>query len=159
MLRKCLIAALLIAASPLAAPPAAGQGSLDGFTICYGDYALCAASTCTPIPRGTIAVNVPVGFGLVKAVYSAATCTCPILTGCAIADVKGGNMNGSCTPPPGNGVWSLYAPMENIPHSITGWKDSPAPPYGCAADLNLGNKLINCFSFACTRAGLRRTRS
>lgn len=149
MLRKCLIAALLIAASPLAAPPAAGQGSLNGFTICYGDYALCAASTCTPT-GGTIAVNTAGGG---KANFPAATCACPILTGYAIADLKGGNMQGSCAPPPGNGVWSLYAPMTDIPQAITNWSDSPAPAYICPASLGQGSQLANCFSFACTRAG------
>jgi hypothetical protein len=78
--------------------------------ICTGYYALCAASTCKPTGR-TISVNVSGGG---TAQYPEAECTCPILSGQAIADVAGGNMKGSCEAESPEQVWSLYAPKEYI---------------------------------------------
>ena len=122
------------------------------FTICQGRFALCAASTCKATGK-TIKVNV-IGGG--TATFPQYDCTCPILTGPSIADLAGGNMQGSCTPPPGQ-IWSLYQPRRYIPQAITGWSrarsKSSAPPLVCKADLNLGNQLVNCFSFACNHAG------
>ena len=57
------------------------------FRICTGDFALCAASTCTP-DRKQIPVN------NTTTLFEESQCTCPIFTGPAIADVKGGNMTG-----------------------------------------------------------------
>ncbi|MFL5289485.1 MAG: hypothetical protein ACJ8AW_53145 [Rhodopila sp.] len=129
---------------------AAGAG--HQFEICNGRFALCAASTCQPTGR-SITVNVTTGG---TASFPEYDCTCPILTGPAIADLTGGNMQGSCTPPPGQ-VWSLYAPRLQIPQAIGEWQrtgpESTAPPLICKANLNLGDKLVNCFSFACTPAG------
>jgi hypothetical protein len=122
------------------------------FQICQGQFALCAASTCKATRR-FITVNV-IGGG--KARFPEYDCTCPILPGPSIADLNGGNMHGSCTPQQGQ-VWSLYAPRLQIPQAITGWVQKPpgnlAPPQICKADLNLGDKLVNCFSFACDPAG------
>ena len=64
-------------------------------------------------------------------------------------------MGGSCTPPHGQ-IWSLYQPRLQIPQAITNWsrlRKSFAPPLVCKADLNQGNQLVNCFSFACDPAG------
>jgi hypothetical protein len=126
--------------------------------ICKGDFALCDATACTPT-GGTIAINNN------KGSYPAASCTCPILRGPAIADTAGGNMKGSCAPPdtPG-GIWSLYSPRRHIPQAITNWSrrpsESKAPILRCPASLNLGAKMVNCFSFACTEIkpirGVRR---
>ncbi|HEV7517647.1 MAG TPA: hypothetical protein VGR07_15210 [Thermoanaerobaculia bacterium] len=58
-------------------------------TICHGSYALCDKATCQPI-AGTQNV----------------TCTCPVLTGPAIASLA--QLKGSCTPPPGK-VYSLFS--------------------------------------------------
>jgi hypothetical protein len=62
------------------------------FRICLGDFALCAASTCTPDGK-KIAVNGT------TTLFDEAQCTCPIFPGPSIADVVGGNMKGSCQPP------------------------------------------------------------
>jgi hypothetical protein len=122
------------------------------FTICQGRFALCAASTCKATGKN-ITVNVTGGG---TATFPEYDCTCPILDGPSIADLTGGNMQGSCTPPPGQ-IWSLYQPREHIPQAITNWARAPskssAPPLICKADLNLGDKLVNCFSFACNPAG------
>ena len=79
-----------------------------GVTTCSGEFALCAASTCTPVldSKGNpkmIQVRVA-GGGLAS--YPEMSCICPILKGKAIADVNSGNMRGSCAAPK-NGVWSL----------------------------------------------------
>ena len=137
----------------LATPHASAQSFQHDFRYCVGDYALCAASTCTPT-GGTIAVNTAGGG---TANFPAAECTCPIFNGPALADVNGGNMTGSCDPPPNNSVWSLYSPMGHIPQAINDWskrkKQSAAPIFVCPAELNQGNQFANCFSFACMRAG------
>jgi hypothetical protein len=109
------------------------------FRICEGDFALCAASTCQPT-GGKITVNV-IGGG--TATFPEYNCTCPIFDGPAIADLNGGNMDGSCTPPHDQ-IWSLYQPRSQIPQAITKWSRLPskssAPPLVCGADLNQGNQ-------------------
>ena len=65
-------------------------------------------------------------------------------------------MHGSCTPPHDQ-IWSLYQPRLQIPQAITKWSRLPhksfAPPLVCPADLNQGNQVVNCFSFACDLGG------
>jgi hypothetical protein len=120
------------------------------FRICPGDFALCAASTCTPDGQ-KIAVN------NTSTLFDEAQCTCPILRGPSIADVVGGNMNGSCQPPPNNGIWSLYSPRAHIPQAINDWKKhgpkAASPGYVCPATVENNFQFTNCFSFACVRAG------
>jgi hypothetical protein len=119
------------------------------FQICHGYFALCAASTCTPTGK-KIRVNVS-GDG--TALFPEADCTCPVFSGNAIADVVGGNMQGSCEPPSSEQIWSLYSVRREIPQEINGWvptgPEAAAPFLFCSKDLNLGNQLVNCFSFAC----------
>ncbi|MGE3782541.1 MAG: hypothetical protein AB7H71_07355 [Alphaproteobacteria bacterium] len=145
-----LIAFSAVVGLALPSGPAVAAG--HDFTICQGRFALCAASTCKPTGK-TITVNVTSGG---TAPFPEYDCTCPIVDGPALADLAGGNMQGSCTPPPGQ-IWSLYQPREHIPQAITNWDRAPsktsAPPLVCRKDLNLGNKLVNCFSFACNPAG------
>ncbi len=121
-----------------------------GYQICKGQYALCAASTCTPTGN-MITVNVTGGG---TAQFPEASCTCPIFNGPSIADVFGGNMQGSCAAPGKGKVWSLYAPKTNIPQAINDWKRKPADTAVsfqlCGASANVGNTFTNCFSFACT---------
>jgi hypothetical protein len=61
--------------------------------------------------RWTIEVNVA-GGGTASRKPS---CTCPIYDGPAIADLDGGNMQGSCEPPGPDQVWSLYWPKTGAP--------------------------------------------
>jgi hypothetical protein len=133
-------------------PAASAFGAGHDFTVCSGRFALCAASTCQATGR-SITVNV-IGGG--TASFPEFDCTCPILSGPAIADLNGGNMQGSCEPPP-NQIWSTYQPRLTIPQAITDWVRIPpknlAPPQICPASLNLGDQLVNCFSFACDPAG------
>jgi hypothetical protein len=120
------------------------------FRICPGDYALCAASTCTPDGH-KIAVN------NTTMLFDEAQCTCPIFSGFSIADVVGGNMNGSCRPPSHTGVWSLYSPKGHIPQAINDWEkhgpEASSPGFVCPATVANNFQVTNCFSFACVRAG------
>jgi hypothetical protein len=83
-----------------------------------------------------------------------------VFTGPAIADVTGGNMQGSCQPPGKNQVWSLYFPKPNIPQAINGWKHKPADTAVsfqlCSSSDNVGATFANCWSFACTLDKKRR---
>src|SRR4029453_4032876 len=118
-----LVVVALIAAVPLAAPQVMAQGTVDGFRQCPGEFALCAASTCTPT-GGKIEVKTATG----TAPFDEAMCTCPIFPGPGLADVKGGNMKGNCEPPrevngepTKQGIWSLYLPTGDIPQAINNW--------------------------------------
>jgi len=119
------------------------------FQFCHGYFALCAASICQPTGK-KIRVNVN-GDG--TALFPEADCTCPIFSGDSIADLVGGNMKGSCKPPSSNEIWSTYSLRVQIPQEINGWVPTglaaAAPPLFCGKNLNLGNQLTNCFSFAC----------
>lgn len=112
---------------------AAAQDGHD-FQICEGSFALCTASTCTPTGN-KIRVNGT------QRLFAEADCTCPIFSGNAIADLTGGNMQGSCSPPP-NGTWSLFSLMFEIPQEINDWATSGpqalAPPLICPAKVDQG---------------------
>jgi hypothetical protein len=141
------IAVMLLAFAP---PAARAQGAAESydFQICHGYFALCAASTCKPT-GGQITVRTATGG---TATFPEADCTCPVILGPSIANLTGGNMNGSCVPEPGQ-IWSTYQPRPNIPQEITNWvptlPQAAAPPLFCPKTRNLGNQLVNCFSFAC----------
>ena len=163
MLRYASVLSSLIGAILLVVPQAMSQGIVEGFRLCPGDFALCAASICTPT-GGTIEVKTADG----TAVFPEAQCICPIFRGPSIADVSGGNMGtplgpGNCTAPTtvngmdvgDDGIWSLYSPRGHIPQEINDWsrrrKLSAAPPNFCPGDTT--NTFAQCFSFACERAG------
>jgi hypothetical protein len=147
-----LCAALLLFAPPTARP--VGAAEFYDFQICGGYFALCAASTCTPTGK-QITVRTATGG---TAVFPAADCTCPVILGPSIANLAGGNMQGSCEPPPsppgpGGQIWSTYQPRPNIPQALTNWvptlPEAAAPPLFCPKRLGLGNQSVNCFSFLC----------
>ncbi len=106
---------------------------------CPQDFALCAAATCQAT-GGQITTND-------GKTYPAASCTCPVLAGPAIANVNYGNMQGSCTPPAG-GVWSLYQVNDTVPQAVAtpAWSDAPAPLLICPG----GDQFAQCWDFACT---------
>jgi hypothetical protein len=138
----------VLAASAAAQVKAQPSGNIQAtLQIGTGDFALCAATPCTPTGK-TITTNQGI-------TYQEASCICPILSGPAVAMPSGGNMKGSCAPPanPG-GVWSLFAPRDYIPQAITNWSRLPSKSAAqiqiCLASLNLGAQTVNCFFFACT---------
>src|SRR5215468_10516695 len=154
MLRYSLVRSALMGAILLAAPQVMAQGLVEGLRLCPGEFALCAASTCTPTGE-MIAVNTANG----PALFPEAMCTCPIFAGPAIADVNGGNMGGHCDPPKevhgeptDDGIWSWYLPTGEIPQAINNWnpgeQKSQAPIQTCTS-----GSFANCFSFSCVRAG------
>jgi hypothetical protein len=93
-------AMLLVFAPPMARRGAAAE--VYDFQICHGYFALCAASTCTPT-GGQITVRTATGG---TAVFPEADCTCPVLLAPSIANLAGGNMQGSCEPPGPGQIWS-----------------------------------------------------
>jgi hypothetical protein len=134
------------------APPMVRAGETGGghdYQFCSGYLALCAASTCKPTGKH-ITVNITGGG---TATFPEVECTCPIFSGQALADVTGGNMQGSCEPPGPGQIWSLYSYKKDIPQKINNWvptgPEASAPPQVCPKNLNLANKISNCFSFAC----------
>jgi hypothetical protein len=141
------VAAMLLAFAPPTARAGGAAESYD-FQICHGYFALCAASTCKPT-GGQITVRTATGG---TATFPEADCKCPVILGPSIANLAGGNMQGSCVPRPGQ-IWSTYQPRPNIPQEITNWvptlPEAAAPPLFCSKSRNLGNQLVNCFSFAC----------
>src|SRR5690242_13712911 len=101
---RLLLGAVLVATVwPFRPSLAAGHD----FKICTGRFALCAASTCKATGK-FITVNVASGG---TATFPEYDCTCPVLSGPGIADLSGGNMQGSCEPPP-NQIWSYYQPRK-----------------------------------------------
>src|SRR5262249_42092305 len=65
-------------------------------------------------------------------------------------DVNGGTMNGKdCSPPPNDGVWSLFSLQRDIPQEMFEWMSEPTAFLECSADLKQGSEQVNCFSFAC----------
>jgi hypothetical protein len=138
-----LAAVLLLFAPPTAR--SGGAAEVYDFQICHGYFALCAASTCTPTGK-QITVKTATGG---TATFPEADCTCPVVLGPSIANLAGGNMQGSCEPPRPDTIWSTYQPRPNIPQAVTDWVPAPAPPLFCPKRLGLGNQLVNCFSFLC----------
>jgi hypothetical protein len=152
-LTHCVRFVLMATALLLAGRPIQGQPSLDprgpGLTMCPGPYALCAASTCTLTGRM-----------FPKTDFPEVVCKCPVLPGPALADVKQGNMHGSCLPPvdpdtKAIGVWSLFWPILTIPQEVNGtWrKNVPANPHNCPStnsdQPSKPNLFGQCFSYAC----------
>ncbi len=144
--RFVLVVSLL--ASPLAAADVTLDAAKPELTLCQGSFALCAAATCTLTGRTFPGTSFP-----------EVLCKCPVLNGPALADVTGGNMQGSCSPPVDPvtkkaGVWSLFWPMLNIPQEINGvWrKNVAALPHNCPSTQGQPPQPVlfgQCFSYAC----------
>ena len=143
-----LTAVLLVFAPPTARPGRAAETAPD-LQVCGGYFALCAASTCTPTGN-QIAVNKITGG---TANFMEADCTCPVILGPSLANLSGGNMQGSCEPPGPGQLWSSYQIRPNIPQAITNWvptlPEAKVEVQKCPASLNLGNQYAQCFSMAC----------
>ena len=143
-----LTAALLVFAPPTARAGGAAEASPD-LQICSGYFALCAASTCTPTGK-KIAVNTITGR---TENFPEADCTCPVILGQSIANLSGGNMQGSCEPPGPGQIWSEYEIRPDIPQAITNWvphlPEDAISPQECPASLHLGNQYAQCYSMAC----------
>lgn len=124
-----------------------GMVQAGELTVCKGDFALCAASTCKPTGKTITGNN--------GTAYPEVVCRCPILNGDAIADTSAGNMKGTCDATDKNHVWSLFAPKLHYPQEASHFSHLPKKTKAvfqvCAASLNLGDKSSNCFSWNCVR--------
>jgi hypothetical protein len=116
-------------------------------TLCEGEYALCAASTCTPTGK-TITPNNGVP-------YPEVICKCPILHGPAIADLTAGNMQGSCEASAPGHVWSLFFPRMQYRQEANNFSRNPLKKkvviQECGSELQQGYNASNCFSFDCEK--------
>ena len=143
-----LTAVLLVFAPPTAR--AAGPDKVFDFQTCNGYFALCAASTCTPTGK-QIAVHTLIPGH--DANFIEADCTCPVILGESLADLAGGNMQGTCDPPGPGQLWSEYQIRPDIPQAITNWvphlPEAAIQVQYCPASLNLGNQYAQCFSMSC----------
>lgn len=119
----------------------------ETLSICNGEFALCAASTCQPTGK-TIKANSGIEYPEVE-------CKCPILNGGAMADLTAGNMQGTCAATDDKHVWSLFAPRLYYPQEASGFskkpKDMRAKIQKCDKSLNQGYNASNCFSFNCEK--------
>lgn len=135
------VAVIFLAFAP-ATVRAEGTAESYDFKICRRYFALCAASTCKPT-GGQITVRTATGG---TAIFPEADCKCPVILGPSIANLGGGNMQGSCEPPGRGQIWSTYQPRPNIPQAITNWVPTPpeaaAPPLFCPKRRNLGSQLL-----------------
>jgi len=116
-------------------------------TICDGDFALCAAATCTPTGN-TITNNA-------GETYPEVECKCPILHGKNIADPAIGNMQGSCSPTDSDHVWSTFWPRLEYPQESNHFSHEPRAMrvvvQKCPAELKQGYNASNCFSWNCKK--------
>jgi hypothetical protein len=144
---------LAIVAFVMLSTPVLAQLPTAGITLCDGEYALCAASTCKPVMNKDGTPKMITGNNGVP--YPEVECRCPILKGHAIADTSAGNMKGSCAPTSYKNVWSLFAPKLFYPQEASNFSSLPwkqkATVQKCDASLNLGAKSSNCFSWNCVK--------
>jgi len=115
----------------------------ESFKMCTGEFALCAASGAT-LTGKTITVN--------GNTFPEVVAVCPVLRGPAIADVTGGNMQGSCNPPGKNQVWSLYQVRKHIPQAPD-WQHDTIAPYRIFVTSQTA-PMSNLFSFSCTKSAV-----
>jgi hypothetical protein len=85
--------------------------------------------------------------------FPEADCTYPIFYGVSLANLAGGNMQGSCNPPgPGQNLVGIFPPAGNSTSDQRLGSERPGPQRRgkfCPANFNQGSQLANCFSFAC----------
>ena len=123
-----------------------------GPEYCYGQYALCAASTCELTGRKIwTRVVSPTGLLLGFRRYPEAVCTCPVMSGKFKASGANlGQMKGSCQQPGPGFVWSIYSPMP-VPQAHNAYRlteqDEQPLVQVCAAKP--GRSFANCFGFKC----------
>lgn len=114
----------------------------SSFTICKGSYALCAASPSTPTGNSITVKGTS---------YEEVMAVCPVMDGSFIADLTGGNMDGTCTNPNSNTVWSLFMPTLYIPQAPDWDTKTKAPIRLFTTTSGVGGQ-SNMFSFLCTMA-------
>jgi len=115
-------------------------------TICSGNYALCAASTCEPTGKTMVTND--------GKTYPEMVCTCPVLNGPSIADLSAGQMKGTCdVADPEKDVWSLFAPKFYYPQEASDFVQEPKSATQVTAQNcpgELAPQSVNCFGMPCT---------
>jgi len=129
---------------------AGAPGETFDFQLCHGYFALCDASLCNATGK-QITFKTAAG-GTATALE--AECTCPVILGHALANLAGGNMQGSCAPPGPDQLWSIWeATRSEIPQALTDWVPTApaptAPTLQCPSSLKVGDQFTQCFSFLC----------
>jgi len=152
-MKKLIILPLLLFSAIACTEVQPNSTSEPGLTICHGEFALCAASTCKPVmnPDGTQrTITNSQGVS-----YPEVECRCPILNGPNIADTSLGNMQGSCDATDENHVWSTFWPRLEYPQEASNFshdpKDMRAVIQNCSASLKQGYNASNCFSWNCVK--------
>lgn len=144
-LTSLVLASAAFAQSKPKAPP--------GLTICQGEFALCAASTCKPVMNADGTQRMITNSAGNS--YPEVVCRCPILNGPNIADTSMGNMKGSCEPTDSKHVWSTFWPRLEYPQEANNFshkpKDMKVVVQKCSADLKQGYNASNCFSWNCEK--------
>jgi hypothetical protein len=139
------VVAIVCAMVVFAAAPTSAKSRRHSrqLTVCQNtEFALCAASTCTAT-GGTIKDNQGMS-------HKAVSCVCPILTGNNIADLNGGNMQGSCTSSDPTIVYSTFEYLDSFPQLINGaWQEAMAITQICLSQ----DSFSQCWNWQCTRAG------
>jgi len=106
--------------------------------ICYGEYALCAASA-TNRTGNKITVN--------GVQFDEGVAVCPVLNGASIANLS--LMNNSCKAAEGK-VWSLFSNVTSYPQAPT-WAVAPAVVRSFATTDTSAGGMSNMWSFECTK--------
>ena len=127
-------------------------GAQTGPLYCYGQYALCPASTCMPTGYEITTRVVPTsGVFIGYRRYPEAVCTCPILQGKFQASGANlGQMEGSCAQPGWGLVWSLYSRMP-LPQAFNySLKEEHQKPLVQVCPASPERSFANCFGFKCS---------
>lgn len=115
-------------------------------TICTGNYALCAASTCEPTGNMMTTND--------GKTYPEMRCTCPVLNGLSIADTSEGLMQGTCdVDNEFVDVWSLFAPKFYYPQEASDFVQEPKEATRVTAQNcpgELAPESVNCWGMPCT---------
>ena len=124
-----------------------------GLTICQGEFALCAASTCKPVMNEDGTQRMITNSSGDS--YPEVVCRCPILNGPNIADTSMGNMQGSCEATDKNHVWSTFFPRLEYPQEANNFSHKPEDMkvviQNCPAKDLQGYNASNCFSWNCVK--------
>jgi hypothetical protein len=124
-----------------------------GLTICQGEFALCAASTCKPVMNEDGTQRMITNSSGDS--YPEVVCRCPILNGPNIADTSMGNMQGSCEATDKNHVWSTFWPRLIYPQEANNFSHKPEDMkvviQNCPAKDLQGYNASNCFSWNCVK--------
>jgi len=131
----------------------------DGFTLCAGEFALCASSVCKPTGK---TITVKEDGGKTTKQYPESICKCPVITPqiaeqnntalVGLAGLNEGNMKGSCRSPGTGKIWSYFSlEMTSYPQEQPNG-EFIAPTTAVKQNCSGGPEAqgTNCWSYICT---------